>query len=234
MSPQRKTRKRPPGRPVASGGSDTRELLLHAAVELFAEHGIAGTTFSMIAKRAGLTPAMMHYYFKGRDELLDAVVDEQISPLIAAVWNPVEPGESPAEMVRGVVRRLLEGIQSMPWIPSAWIREVLSERGLLRSRVMRHIPRDKVQTFCIATARAQEAQVANPDLEPLLLVFSMLGLVMLQSATLRTIDQIFQRGAISPQTLERHITGLLLHGLDYRTGVQARSAPKRIRRSHDA
>lgn len=225
-----KPAKRSPGRPVAGGGLDARELLLNAAVELFAEHGIAGSTFSTIARRAGLTPAMMHYYFKSRDQLLDALVEERIGPLIARVWNPLKPDDNPAEMMRGVVRRLLDGIEAMPWIPSTWIREVLSERGLLRTRVIRHIPRDKVQIFCMATARAQETQAANPDLDPLLLVFSMLGLVMLQSATLRTLDQIFHRGPVNPQTLERHITGLLLRGLDYRTGVHA--APKRLRRSH--
>lgn len=231
----RKPAKRPPGRPVASGGPDARERLLHAAVELFAEHGIAATTFSIIAKRAGLTPAMMHYYFKSRDQLLDAVVEERLLPLLSGVWNPVTAGESPAEMVRGFVHRLLQGIEAMPWIPSTWIREVLNEQGLLRTRIMRHIPREKVRIFCTATGQAQQAGLANPDLEPLLLVFSMLGLVMLHCATLRTLDQIFQRGSVSRETLERHITGLLLHGLDYRSVVQAsRRAPRQLRRSPHA
>src|SRR5690348_1093943 len=99
---------RTPGRPVASPDRDVRELLLTAATELFATHGVAGTTFATIARRAGLTPAMLHYYFKDRDELLDCVVEERLCPLLAFVWGPVEAGGDPAENIRGLVHRLLE------------------------------------------------------------------------------------------------------------------------------
>ena len=46
-------------------------------MKLFARQGVAATTFAAIAKRAGLTPAMMHYYFKAREHLLDCVVDRE-------------------------------------------------------------------------------------------------------------------------------------------------------------
>jgi AcrR family transcriptional regulator len=118
-----------PGRPPANLERDARELLLAAATDLFAQHGVAATTFAVIAKRAGLTPAMVHYYFKSREQLLDAVVEERIAPLIAAVWNPVEAGMAPDELIRGVVERMLAGIERMPWIPSTWMREVLNEGG---------------------------------------------------------------------------------------------------------
>ena len=79
-----------PGRPAASLERNARDLLLTAATELFAEQGVAATTFAMIAKRAGLTPAMLHYYFQDREELLDVVVEERIARVIAHVWEPVE------------------------------------------------------------------------------------------------------------------------------------------------
>ena len=92
----------------------------------------------MIAERAHLTPAMLHYYFKDRNQLLDAVVVERLAPLITGVWGPVKEGEAPAEIVRGVVERMLAGIEKMPWVPSTWMREVLNEGGLLRTRVLRY------------------------------------------------------------------------------------------------
>ena len=69
-----------PGRPAASLDRDARELLLTAATELFAEQGVAATDLRTIAKRAGLTPAMLHYYFKDREQLLDVVVEERLCP----------------------------------------------------------------------------------------------------------------------------------------------------------
>ena len=98
MKPQTKPR-RNPGRPAASLDRDVRELLLTAATGLFAERGVAATTFANIAERAGLTPAMLHYYFKTREQLLDAVVDERLAGLIASVWEPVKEGAEPAEQL---------------------------------------------------------------------------------------------------------------------------------------
>ena len=94
-----------PGRPAASLERNARELLLTAATELFAQQGVAATTFAMIAKRAGLTPAMVHYYFQDREQLLDVVVEERIGRVIAQVWEPVEAGESAPDLIRGIVGR---------------------------------------------------------------------------------------------------------------------------------
>src|ERR1700690_1242454 len=103
-----------PGRPLANRDRDARELLLTAATELFAEHGVAATSFSTIAKRAGLTSAMVHYYFADREQLLDSVVEERLCPFIDYVWGPVKPGGDAAATIAGVVERLLRGIERAP------------------------------------------------------------------------------------------------------------------------
>jgi AcrR family transcriptional regulator len=192
---------------------DARDHLLAAATELFASQGVAATTFAAIAKQAGLTPAMMHYYFKDREHLLDCVVEEKIAPLIASVWTPVAPGASPEELIRGIVGRLVAGIERMPWIPSTWMREVLNEGGLLRSRVLRKLPFHKVRILSEAVARAQASGKIQADLDPVLIVFSMLGLVMMHMATAPFFAEVFHRREPNPQAIGCHITALLQHGL---------------------
>lgn len=207
---------RSPGRPVASPDRDVRELLLTAATELFSEQGVAGTSFAMIARRAGLTPAMLHYYFKDREELLDCVVEERLCPLLAHVWGPVEAGVDPAELIRGIVQRLLEGIERMPWVPSTWMREILNEGGLLRERIIRRLPFEKLRIVGEAIAKGQASERLNPEIDPLLVVFSTLGLVMLHMSTVKVWGEIFKREPLSRETMSRHITGLLLNGLCHR------------------
>ena len=211
------------GRPVARPGRDAREQLLTAAVELFAEHGVAATTFAMIAARAGLTPAMLHYYFTDRDALIDAVVDERLATLIASVWDPVHPRTAAEEMVRGFVDRLLIGIERNPWVPSTWMREVLNDGGLLRSRVVRRLPFKKVRLLGEAMARGQKTGTVNPEIDPVAVVFSTIGLVMLHMATLRFFAETFHREAPGRDAICRHITGLLLHGLERRPSPARRS-----------
>ncbi len=54
---------RRPGRPSgAARGAQQRDRLLDAALELFARQGIVDTTLGEMAREAGFTPAMMHYY----------------------------------------------------------------------------------------------------------------------------------------------------------------------------
>jgi AcrR family transcriptional regulator len=204
---------RTPGRPPSHLDHDARELLLEATTDLFALHGVAATTFAMIAQRAGLTPAMVHYYFTNREQLLDAVVEERIAPLIASVWDPVAAGETPAEMIRGIVERMLAGIARMPWIPSTWMREVLNEGGLLRTRILNSLPFHKVKILSGAIARGQANATVNPDLDPGLIVFSVIGLVMLHTATVRFWSKAFARKAPGRNAMCRHVTGLLLLGL---------------------
>jgi AcrR family transcriptional regulator len=214
--------KRSPGRPVTGADGDAREHLLTATTELFARQGVAATTFAAIAKRAGLTPAMMHYYFKDREHLLDCVVEEKIAPLIASVWSPVDPDAAPEEMMRGVVERLVAGIERMPWIPSTWMREVLNEGGLLRGRVLRKLPFDKVRVVSEAVERAQAKGEFQTDLDPVLIVFSMLGLVMMHLATAPFFAEVFHRKEPDPQAIGRHITALLTHGLKP-SGIKTRN-----------
>lgn len=53
--------------------SDTRERLLTAAEELFARHGIAGTTVRAMAHRAGANIAAIGYHFGSKEDLAHEV-----------------------------------------------------------------------------------------------------------------------------------------------------------------
>lgn len=201
------------GRPPSSPDRNTRVLLLDAATQLFAEQGVAATSFSTIARRAGLTPAMVHYHFRDREKLIDAVVEERLVPIVTYVWDPVQPGETPANIVSGVVKRLLEQIQQAPWVPSTWMREILNEDGLLRGRMQRRLPLEKVRILGHAIALGQASGTVNRDLNPLLMVFSTLGLVMVHMSTLQAWSEILRQPTPSLDQMQNHIIGLLLHGL---------------------
>ena len=60
---------RRPGRPRGTKPTATgRERLLDIALDLFSRQGIANTSLNAIAKEAGVTPAMLHYYFNSREQ----------------------------------------------------------------------------------------------------------------------------------------------------------------------
>ncbi len=56
--------------------ADNRERLIAAGYALLAEKGMEATTVKEIARRAGVSPGLFHYYFASKDELLLAVLYE--------------------------------------------------------------------------------------------------------------------------------------------------------------
>lgn len=193
---------------------DGRRQLLDAAIALFAERGIANTTVAQIAVAGRVTAAMVHYWFDSREKLLDAIVEERLAPLFHIVWDPVPaPDESPQEAVAGVVHRLFQVTTANTWVPSLWIREIINEGGLLRERALRHVPLDRVIAFTMALARARQSDELNQDIEPSVMLLSILALVMVPQATGRLWQRVNPQVNLDPAVLERHVTGLLLHGL---------------------
>jgi len=62
------------GRPKDADPEQTRVTILGAAEDEFAEHGFHGTRMVAIAKRAGVTHGLLHYYFDSKDRLYEEVV----------------------------------------------------------------------------------------------------------------------------------------------------------------
>jgi len=208
------------GRPRQGTGLGARESLLDAAVGLFAEGGVAGTSIAEIATRAGVTAAMVHYYFTDRDRLLDAVVEERLLRTITAVWSPVVETTEAGPMLRGLVRRILKATEAMPWLPSLWLREVLSEGGQLRSRLLKKLPLAYIQHLIGAVASAQRRGLINPQLEPRLVFLSVLGLTLLPLATMGVWKEIPVLRQVSREDVARHAEALLVSA--FRTRRRAR------------
>ncbi|WP_433360483.1 TetR/AcrR family transcriptional regulator [Actinoplanes sp. CA-142083] len=74
-----------------------RERLLAAALDLFAEHGVSGTSLQMIADRLGVTKAAVYHQFPTKDEIVLAVIDPALERL--------EPIAEHAEAQRGHTAR---------------------------------------------------------------------------------------------------------------------------------
>lgn len=202
------------GRRAQVPAGDGRRQLLDAAIELFAERGIANTTVAQIAIAGRVTAAMVHYWFDSREKLLDALVEERLAPLFHIVWDPVPaPNEGPEEAVAGVVHRLFQVTTANTWVPSLWIREIINEGGLLRERALRHVPLDRVIAFTMALARARQNDEINQDIEPAVMLLSILALVMVPQATGRLWKRVNPQVNLDPVVLERHVTGLLLQGM---------------------
>jgi AcrR family transcriptional regulator len=212
------------GRPRQVAGVDARELLLDAALTLFAERGIAGTTVAQIAARVGVTPAMVHYYFSNRDRLLDAVAEERLSPTVTSVWSPVVATQEVVPMLRGLVQRILKATEANPWLPSLWLREIVSEGGQLRERLFKVMRFEYVRHLIGAVASAQRRGEIIAELEPRLVLVSVIGLTLLPLATIRMWQSLPVMQGVGREDIARHAEALLVSAFSKPPRRRAKSA----------
>ena len=89
---------------------DGRELLLEAALRLFAEHGIEGVSIRAVNRAAGLGPASVHYHFGTKEALVDAVLHVYGDSVMKGVKQRAQQlvaGEEPVD-ARDLVLMLAE------------------------------------------------------------------------------------------------------------------------------
>ncbi|WP_349605472.1 TetR/AcrR family transcriptional regulator [Cupriavidus sp. DF5525] len=204
--------RRSPGRPAA-GQPGQRERILDAATELFSRQGVAGTPVKAIAAQAGVTPALVHYYFSDRELLLDAVTEEKLQPLIAGVFAAAGGDTEPLAMLIGLASALIRAAAATPWFPGLWIREVASADGALRERVLDRFALQRVGALSAPLAAAIARGQLNSGLEPVLLMPSLVGLTLLPLATAHIWRRLPGAEAIDTDALVRHVSALLTHGL---------------------
>lgn len=90
-------------RKLGAESSATRAALIDAAQALMRLEGYSAVTSRRVAAQAGLKPQLVHYYFRGMDELYLAVfrrgADENLARLSAALDAP-QPLRALWEMIR--------------------------------------------------------------------------------------------------------------------------------------
>lgn len=222
-------RKRAPGRPARSPAAahdgTLRAQLLDAAIACFVRKGIAATSLREIAREAHVTPALLHYYFGDKAQLQAALVEEKLLPAVAQLREPLEQvvegqvgegqaGDDIAALVAGFVQGVGRVAIAHPWLPPLWVREVLCEGGALREvlfeRIGPQIPQMMARRFAAAQARGE----INQDLDPRLLMVSLVGLTLFPVAGAPIWRRLFAADDLDFDTLRRHTLALLDRGLE--------------------
>jgi AcrR family transcriptional regulator len=118
--------------------SGAQRRTIDAALELFADHGVAGTSFQMVADAVGVSKAAIYHQFRSKNAIVLAVLEVQLQPLEAALDEAERNGGTLqaretllARIIDSVVgnRRALSTLQRDPVLFRLIEREDLS-RGL--------------------------------------------------------------------------------------------------------
>lgn len=95
----------------------TRGAILQAAVREFAREGVAGARTDAIARLAHVNKALLYYYFKDKEALYQAVLDDVFSGLRAAIHGALSQQLPPQERLSAYVHAHFDYIASNPLFP---------------------------------------------------------------------------------------------------------------------
>jgi len=84
---------------------DKRELLIQAAVDLFAQKGFTETSVRDIGKAAKVNTSLVYYYFKDKEEILYNIIERSTRDLIAVLKEIQTKESDPLEGLRKMVVR---------------------------------------------------------------------------------------------------------------------------------
>ena len=202
------------GRP-SGDDLDLRARLLDAAIAQFARVGIGATPLRAIASEAEVTPAMLHYYFGDKPRLVQALVEERLLPALAPLRVQLEQaGSDPRVLIEIFVRGIGEVVARHPWLPPLWVREVLCDGGALREVLFAQAVPGVPQLLARRFAAAQADGRLNADLDPRLLVVSLVGLTLFPAAGAPIWRRAFGAEGLGPGAMLRHTLALLDRGVD--------------------
>src|ERR1700761_2557588 len=79
-----------PDRTTRPSADPTRDRIVAAAADLFAERSFDGATTRQIAARAGVTQPLLNYHYRSKDELWRAAVDSLFDALTTSMAAHLE------------------------------------------------------------------------------------------------------------------------------------------------
>jgi len=108
----------------------TRAAILKAALEEFSHEGVTGARTDEIARRAGVNKALLYYYFKDKEGLYAAALEQVFSGLHERVVSVLERTDlPPRERLLLYARTHFDYIASAPVYPRLVQREFMRSAG---------------------------------------------------------------------------------------------------------
>lgn len=108
------------------------DKIINMAKTVFIEKGYAETSMSDIAVRVGINRPGLHYYFRTKDKLFQAVFGEIVLTIVPKVFDILTRKEySLSERIEGIVDAYYSLFKSNPRLPMFIIREMNRDAKLL-------------------------------------------------------------------------------------------------------
>jgi TetR/AcrR family transcriptional repressor of bet genes len=143
-----------------------RKALISAAIDAIHDRGMGNVTMGEIARRAGVSAALAHHYFGGKDRLLLATMRHLLSELGAGIQARLSAAGTPHERISAIIRGNFEAEQFRPAVISAWLAFYVQAQNDAEARRLlrvytRRLESNLLHSLRELTSREEAAQIAE-------------------------------------------------------------------------
>ncbi len=153
----------------------TEEKIYEAARRIFIIKGMEGARMQEIADEAGMNKALLHYYFRSKENLFKAVFKDTFTKFFIKVKDTLFSDISAKEKLVVFIDHYIDLIEANPYVPQFIINEINRDPEVLKSLMFESgvEPRKILELFL------NEVQSTNlSKLDPRHIVISLLGMLI--------------------------------------------------------
>lgn len=164
--------------------SENQRLILQAAEEEFLEKGYQGAKTTSIAKKAGVTHAMLHYYYRTKENLFNVVFQQKVRALAGSFERIFNDSLAFNDAIADCIKVHFEFIRQNPRLINFVYNEVLTNkenRDMLHSSVFPLLERVYSQVEKLIAA-----ELAKGTIRPIKALDLLLNIVSLNVLTFMT------------------------------------------------
>src|SRR5579864_5476516 len=144
---------------------ESRAAILQAAAHEFAAHGVAGARTDAIAREARVNKALLYYYFKDKETLYGAVLDDAFSGLKNAVFQVLDSQLPPHEKIMAYAGAYFDFIASNQLYPRLMQREMMRAREG-QSQHIDKLAKTYIQPIFLRVSELMRKGIADGEFRP--------------------------------------------------------------------
>lgn len=189
---------------------ESRAAILRAAAREFAEHGIAGARTDAIARAARVNKALLYYYYRDKEALYGAVLDQVFGQMKQRVFGILDSDRPPREKILGYVATYFDYIASNPRYPKLVQREMM--RAGRRSPHLQRIVKDYFQPIFARLSRILQQGAEAGDfrpVDPLHFIPSMIALIVFYFGSAPVMQLVMRSNPLAPKRVAERRAAVL-------------------------
>lgn len=205
-----------PAEPRSRDADRSQAIILNAARDEFAEHGLGGARVDRIAKRAGLNKRLIYYYFEDKEKLFQAVLEQAYQHIREAEHKLNLLEQQPASAIRSLVEftwnYYLAHPEFLTLLNSANLHRA---RHLEASQSAREMNSPLIATLGEILERGRKDGSFRGGIDPLQLYVSIAGLSYFYLSNNHTLSAIFGRDLMTPKSRSERLSHICEMTLGY-------------------